>query len=369
MKTRLFRAALTLTGAFALLLTASANAEPTPGLTVTVYDNLGYNNAPPIPPTGQVMGITVLSDINQNFDADPLYGMYEDFVVKYEGFITAPCTCPVQFMVQADDGTILYLDEQQITYDWWDKGGGGSVSEPIQFQEGVSKQITLWFYENGGGAWIQMWWMVNNQWEIVPATAFNQSASTTTEATTTTSTQPTTTTQEPATTTTVADTVPLAVETSTTAPQTTTSSTSTTTTVVSTTTTTQSTLLPTTTTLPLPIPTSTTTIPETITAVQALATATDPEAVASLTAEEAAEVFDTLEVDTLSDTQLEALVGAVQDAPLEVRESFEEEINIFSGAVDTYVPIGSAIPVSQRRVLIVVTVTMLAATFVSTRKW
>jgi len=370
-KTRLSRAVVILIGAFALLAASNATAEPTPGLTVTVYNNLGYNNAPPLPPTGQVAGITVLPDINQNFDRQPLFWMYEDFVVKYEGFITAPCTCDIEFMAQADDGTILYLDGQQITYDWFDKGGGGSVSQPVPFQQGVSKQILLWFYENGGGAWVQLYWMVNNQWEIVPASAFTQVASTTTEQTTTTLETTTTSTLEPTTTTTVPDVVPTIVETSTTEPQTTTStSTSTTTTVAaSTTTTTSSTLPPTTTTLPVPIPTSSTTLPEIISQAQAAAIATDPEVVATLTPDEATEVFEALDVEELSDEQLEALVTAVQEAPQEVREAFEEEINIFGGAVDTYVPVGSAIPVSQRRALIVVTVTMFAASIVTTRKW
>ena len=54
--------------------------------------------------------------------------MYEDFVVRYDSYLTAPCTCDVRFMAPADDGTILYLDNALITYDWFDKGGGGSVS-------------------------------------------------------------------------------------------------------------------------------------------------------------------------------------------------------------------------------------------------
>jgi hypothetical protein len=50
------------------------------------------------------------------------------------------------------------------------------------------------------------------------------------------------------------------------------------------------------------------------------------------------------------------LVSAVQDAPTEVRESFEESINVFGGAVDTYVPIGSTVPVGTRRALIAITI-------------
>lgn len=375
MKTRLSRAVLFLIGASALLSTAGVEAEPTPGLTVTVYNNYGYNNAPPLPGEDRVVGTTVFSGINQNFDQQPIFNMYEDFAVKYEGFITAPCTCDIRLLALADDGTILYLDDQVITYDWRDKGNGGTVSQPVPFEQGVSKKITLWFYENGGGAWVKLYWNLDNQWMIVPDTAFTQGASTTTVSTTTTLEPTTTTTLEPTTTTTSSVPVETTVEPSTTTTQlattsTTTSPSTTSTTVVpSTTSTTTSTLPPTTTTLLNPIPTSTTTIPETITQAQAVAVATDPEAVAELTADEAKEVFATLDVAELSEEQAEALVAAVQDAPTEVRESFESEVNIFSGAVDTYVPLGSTIPVSQRRALIVVSVAVLGAAFVTSRKW
>jgi hypothetical protein len=90
--------------------------------------------------------------------------------------------------------------------------------------------------------------------------------------------------------------------------------------------------------------------------------------VASLTAEEATDVFDAIELDTLTDEQVIELVAAVQEAPVEVREAFEEEINIFNGgALDTYVPVGSTVPVSTRRALIVIT-TVTAIAAVTTRR-
>jgi hypothetical protein len=73
-----------------------------------------------------------------------------------------------------------------------------------------------------------------------------------------------------------------------------------------------------------------------------------------------------LELEALTETQLEELVVAVQSAPDEVRESFEEEIDIFgSGAVDSYVPLGSTVPVGTRRALIAIGVfTSVTPTFV-----
>lgn len=375
------RATLLLLGTAVLLLTGGAKADAQLGINVTVYNNYGYNASPPLPGDNRIVGTLVESDINHNFDQVPLFNMYEDFAVRYEGFITAPCTCPVEFMAQADDGTKLYLDNVLITDDWRDKGGGGSVSEPVQFEDGVSKQITLWFYENGGGAWVQLWWMVDNQWEIVPSTAFTQVASTTTEQTTTTSELPTTTTQEPTTTTTVFVTVPTIVETSTTEPQTTTStststtSTTTTTFAASTTTMMPSTLPSTTTTPTIPIPTSTTTITEPpkevvdLSPEQATEMATNKETLVEASKEEAEEIFASIVEEELTPEIGAEIVAAVQDAPEEVREAFEEEIDIFAGNTDTYVPIGSTIPVSQRRSLIAVSAVMSVAPLASRRRW
>jgi hypothetical protein len=116
----------------------------------------------------------------------------------------------------------------------------------------------------------------------------------------------------------------------------------------------------TTTTIPATTTTVPVTIPPTVTADQAAEIATDPEVLATLTQDEAEEVFAALEVNDLSDTQLEELVASVQSATEEVREAFEEEVNVFGGAVDSYVPVGSKVPVGQRRTLIVVGVALAA---------
>ncbi len=346
----------------------------------------------------------VVSDINQNFDSQPLFNMYEDFVVKYEGFITAPCTCPVEFMAQADDGTKLYLDGELITNDWRDKGGGGSVSQPVQFQEGVSKQITLWFYENGGAAWVQLWWMVQNEWAIVPDSAFSTMAvwTTTTMATTTSSTSeplttsssstsssttttlpdpPTTTstlslvtTTLPSTTTTVSPSSSTASSTSSSIVQTTTTMTPTTSsTIVSEATVSVPEASSSTSSLPITPVTITTiqngnTVPEVVTPEQAAELATSPEVLATITGEQATEIFEALVVEDLNEEQLTALVAAVQDAPTAVRESFESEVNIFSGAVDSYVPLGSTVPVGTRRTLVVMTLVTSAMVMPIKRK-
>ena len=74
-------------------------------------------------------------------------------------------------------------------------------------------------------------------------------------------------------------------------------------------------------------------------------------------------MFAELDVTELSNAEEEALVAAVQEAPTEVRQAFEEKVDVFKSGLDTYVPLGSKIPVGTRRTLIAVTagITLAAA--------
>jgi len=128
-----------------------------------------------------------------------------------------------------------------------------------------------------------------------------------------------------------------------------------------------------------PPPTSTTpppTVPPTVVETaairndQAITTLSDPIAVAELTDDQATELFDQIDVDTLTNTQAAILVTAVQNAPEPVRAAFEQEINIFDGAFDQYTPIGSTVTVAMRRALVAVTATLavVSATAVIDRK-
>lgn len=71
--------------------------------------------------------------------------------------------------------------------------------------------------------------------------------------------------------------------------------------------------------------------------------------------EEASEVFDALDSSSLSQEEKIEIIAAVQNAPDEVREAFEEEINIYTDGFDQYIPLGSNIDVGTRRSLLAVT--------------
>jgi hypothetical protein len=79
-------------------------------------------------------------------------------------------------LATADDGTKLYIDGTNITNDWYDKGGGGTTSDPISFTAGVPKTIELLYYENGGGANVFLYWDQSGSMDIIPASAFTSQA-------------------------------------------------------------------------------------------------------------------------------------------------------------------------------------------------
>ena len=180
------RGALVLAPIFALSVVSTgfsseSQASVEPGIDVTVYNNFGYNGSPPLPEVSgrPVVGTTTVENINQNFDQSPLFNMYEDFIVKYQGYITSPVTGAIMLWPHADDGTMFYLDGVLIDPgNWVDKGGGGNITAPQEFTAGVSRPFTYWYYENGGGANTTLYWNLDtgNGWEIVPPSAFTKTA-------------------------------------------------------------------------------------------------------------------------------------------------------------------------------------------------
>jgi hypothetical protein len=150
------------------------HAKASEGLTAEVYNVQGQNNAPYIPQGAQPIITTNVPNVNFQWGGGSvLGGPSEDIIIKFTGSIVTNTTQDISFLATADDGTKLYLDGQLITDDWFDKGGGGTTSSPISFTAGVPKTIELMYYENGGGAAVNLYWDQSGQMEIIPASAFS----------------------------------------------------------------------------------------------------------------------------------------------------------------------------------------------------
>jgi hypothetical protein len=66
----------------------------------------------------------------------------------------------------------------------------------------------------------------------------------------------------------------------------------------------------------------------------------------------------------------EAPVEVLSSAPPEVKRAFENQVNIFSGEYESYVPLDSTITVGQRRVMVAIGAVMAAGSALAgRRKW
>lgn len=103
---------------------------------------------------------------------------------------------------------------------------------------------------------------------------------------------------------------------------------------------------------------------------QATKLATSAAVLESITGDQASEVFASIDTGELSGEEAAAIVEALLEAPTEVKEAFEEEINVFEGGFDEYVPTDSTISVGARRVVVAATTVsfILPAPVVSRRQ-
>lgn len=74
-----------------------------------------------------------------------------------------------------------------------------------------------------------------------------------------------------------------------------------------------------------------------------------------VTVEEVAALITDDDFEDLPDDAIRVVVNALNEADQEVKEEFEEEINVFEGDFDDYVPSGSAVDVETRRTVVAAT--------------
>lgn len=73
---------------------------------------------------------------------------------------------------------------------------------------------------------------------------------------------------------------------------------------------------------------------------------------AALSPEQAQAVFAAIPVSSLTTQQVAQMCTSMTAAPTEIKATFEEAIDIYGEGFDTYVPVDSVVPVSERRSLI-----------------
>ena len=436
------------------LFSSVTHAEPIQGLNTTYYT---IDEIPPVQSTTEYeeCGSELENNINRSYDGEPYENCTGDlFMVHMTGFIEIPEHETIEFWLASDDGGEATIGNNTWG-SWTDQGCSAWQSGNLTLQAG-SVPLEVWMYENGGGTCLMLAWKIDdNDWEIVPDSAFTTepytSDTTLPIETTAVSTTLETTTTIPSTTTS-SSTIPY-VQTTVLAVSTTSTTTTTTTTTTSpieeiqqptTGTTTATTFVePTTTTsepepeLPietdpepavtdpettttespseppesLPEPSETTepveltpttllfpdgkelpealsdedfdaaledldgALPDEITAIvdtllesdlsseQATELITNVQVLTALSSDQATQVFAEIQETQLSEAAAETIAEALNnpDVPQEVKEAFEDEINIFGNdGFSGYVPVDSNVSVAVRRTIIAGTTVLVA---------
>ena len=156
----------------------------TDGLTADSFNRQNYSSRPPLPTSTEIpIATQIVPNINFQWGGGNVLnsGKYDRVLVRFTGNISFPTSSSYQFYSPADDGTMLYIDGVKISDDWRDKGGGGSTSASVYFEAGSTHTITLYFYENGGGANVWLYYATpTTGFQIVPAEYLGTVATTTT---------------------------------------------------------------------------------------------------------------------------------------------------------------------------------------------
>ncbi len=87
-----------------------------------------------------------------------------------------------------------------------------------------------------------------------------------------------------------------------------------------------------------------------------------PKVLESITPDQATEVFAALDVTNVTPEQEAQLAEALTNAPNDIKEALEEEVDIYGDGFDDYVAVGSQVDVGARRTLIAATTAVAAIT-------
>ena len=148
------------------------------GLVAKSYNRQGYNNAPPLPTANETpLSTQNVPNIDFQWGGGQVLnsGKSEDVLVAFEGNIMVPADGWYTFYAPGDDGVKLTIAGMNLINDWYDKGGGGTTSEPMWIRAGILYPTTLYYYENGGGANVWLYYSTNTVGNtIVPPSWFGE---------------------------------------------------------------------------------------------------------------------------------------------------------------------------------------------------
>ena len=144
---------------------------------------------------GTVLSTGTVSQLNYNWGSGVVLdsGRNERVIVHFYGYITIPDTGSqdIQFYLYADDGVYMKIDDTVVINDWNEQGPGmwNYVSTDQTLTGGQTYYIDMWWYENGGGAAVKLYWDQTGSVALVPSSAYSTTIPTPTYSSAPTSAQ------------------------------------------------------------------------------------------------------------------------------------------------------------------------------------
>src|SRR6056300_563411 len=120
-----------------------------------------------------------ISSIDYNWGSGVVLdsGRNERVIVHMYGYITIPGSGSqdIQFYLYADDGVYMKLDNTVVMNDRVEQGAGNwnYVSTDQTLTGGSTYYIDMWWYENGGGVSVKLYWDQSGSVALVPSSAYS----------------------------------------------------------------------------------------------------------------------------------------------------------------------------------------------------
>jgi hypothetical protein len=159
---------------FLLLLSFNVMADGVNGLSYTIYSSTGAT--PSTPPTNATIIATgTAPNLDFNWGGGNIMNTsyYDRVAIHFTGFILWPGATgqkTVSFYDSSDDGFKMSINNTPVISNWVEQGpssfnGSGSIT----LTAGNVYPIDIWWYENGGGAAVRLFWNISGSIVITPS--------------------------------------------------------------------------------------------------------------------------------------------------------------------------------------------------------
>lgn len=155
------------------LIGISSSAVANNGLNFTTYQPAG--NGPWVSPdrsTLTPLSSGTIASLYNDWDFVLNSGRNNGVVVKFTGFFRAGDAGTYSFGLEGDDGVELIMKDQTVISHWAEQSGTFR-SGTITLAAGEIVPITIWYYENGGGARLRFTQQVDGSYVVVPTTSLS----------------------------------------------------------------------------------------------------------------------------------------------------------------------------------------------------